>query len=193
VWNVGLLHEVLAHNRRSLADRQRALTKRPAKKMAALTCMDTRLVELPEPAMGIGRGDAKVIKNAGATLDDRAGDVVRSLAVAIFALGCEEVFVVGHRDCGMAQIDEGELRRRMLDRGVPPQALDELRPGLRAWVGAFADPAENVRRVVGELRRNPLIPAGVPVHGLLIDPASGGLNLLVDGYPAVQARAPGAR
>ncbi len=181
---MALLQEILAYNERFLAERQRPITKVPAKKVAVFTCMDTRLVEFLEPAMGIRRGDAKVIKNAGATLGGSAGDVVRSLAVAIFALGCEEVLVIGHSDCGMTRIDADDLRRRMLARGVPQHAIADLQPELGAWVCAFADPAENVRRVVGELRRNPLIPSDVPIHGLLVDPASGRLDLLVDGYGA---------
>ncbi len=179
---MALLQEVLAYNARFLAERQRPITNLPARKVAVFTCMDTRLVEFLEPAMGIRRGDAKVIKNAGATLSDPAGDVVRSLAVAIFALGCEEVFVIGHHDCGMTRIDEDDLRHRMLRRGVSQEAIASLQPGLRQWLSAFTDPAENVRRVVSELRRNPLIPADVPVHGLLVEPASGRLDLLVDGY-----------
>lgn len=188
-----LLEEILAHNARFLDDRQRPVTGFPARKVAVLTCMDTRLVEFLEPAMGIRRGDAKVIKNAGAALCDPGGDVVRSLVVAIFVLGCEEVLVVGHRDCGMTRIDQGELRRCMLERGVPQGAVDKLRPGLSEWLGAFADPADNVRRVVGELRHQPLIPADVPLHGLLVDPVSGRLDLLVDGYPGAAARPGGTR
>jgi carbonic anhydrase len=187
MWRMTLLQEVLTHNERFVADQQRPITKVPEKKVAILTCMDTRLVEFLEPAMGIRRGDAKVIKNAGATVGDPSGDAVRSLVVAIFALGCEEVFVVGHRDCGMTRLQEDELRRRMLERGVPQRAIDGLRPGLLEWAGGFADPADNVRRVVGDLRGNPLIPADVPVHGLVVDPASGALELLVDGYAAATA------
>ena len=176
-----LLTEILAHNARFVTDRERPVTKQPAKRIALFTCMDTRLVEFLEPAMGIRRGDAKVIKNAGNTLIDPLGGVVRSLVVAIFALGCEEVFVIGHEDCGMAQIDEAELRRRMLGRGVPTGAIDALQPSLREWLGAFRDPRGNVRAVVELLRHNPLLPRDVPVHGLIFDPVSGRLDLLADG------------
>ncbi len=180
--SLALLEEILEHNARFVAERARPITKSPAKKIALFTCMDTRLVEFLEPAMGLRRGDAKVIKNAGNTLIDPAGDVMRSLVVAIFALGCEEVFVIGHRDCGMAQLNEEELRQRMINRGVDPAAIASLKPSLKEWLGAFHDPEGNVRDVVAMIRQTPLIPKDVPVHGLIFDPVSGRLDLLVNGY-----------
>ena len=39
--------------------------KYPDKKLAVLTCMDTRLTELLPAALGLKNGDAKIIKNAG--------------------------------------------------------------------------------------------------------------------------------
>jgi carbonic anhydrase len=176
-----LLDQVLEHNARFVAQRERPLGREPARKIALFTCMDTRLVEFLEPALGLRRGDAKVIKNAGNTVVDPTGGVIRSLVVAVYALGCEEVLVVGHRDCGMAQLDEAELARRMRARGVAPEAIAALRPGLREWVGAFRDPEGNVRRVVEVIRTSPLLPRDLPVHGLMFDPASGRLDLLVRG------------
>ena len=38
--------------------------KYPDKKLAVLTCMDTRLTELLPAALGLKNGDAKIIKNA---------------------------------------------------------------------------------------------------------------------------------
>ena len=58
------------------------LPKNPKKQLAIFTCMDTRLVDFLEPAMGIRRGEAKVIKNAGNTIIDPFGGVIRSLVVA---------------------------------------------------------------------------------------------------------------
>jgi carbonic anhydrase len=180
----GLLDQILEHNARFVAEHERPLTKAPAKGIALFTCMDTRLVEFLEPALGLRRGDAKVIKNAGNTVVDPTGGVIRSLVVAVYALGCEEIYVVGHRDCGMTQIDEDELERRMLARGVAAEAIAALRPSLREWVGTFHDPEGNVRRVVDVIRANPLLPDDVPVHGLMFDPATGRLDLIARGDEA---------
>lgn len=162
------------------------LPKNPQKQFAIFTCMDTRLVDFLEPAMGIKRGDAKVIKNAGNTIvDPFHGGVIRSLVAAIFTLGVEEIFVIGHEDCGMASVDADELRRRMVERGIDPVAIDTHVPDLAQWLGTFCCPSENVDDVVKKIRNNPLIPADVPVHGLLFSPNDGSLQVIVRGYDHV--------
>ncbi|MCM2358666.1 MAG: carbonic anhydrase [Geobacteraceae bacterium] len=158
------------------------LPKNPQKQFAIFTCMDTRLVDFLEPAMGIRRGDAKVIKNAGNTVIDPNGGVVRSLVAAIFMLGVEEVFVIGHKDCGMAAVDPGQLKERMIERGIDPGAIESLVPDLAQWMGAFTCPVENVERVVSIIRDSPLIPRDVPVHGLIFCPNDGHLEVVVRGY-----------
>jgi carbonic anhydrase len=179
-----LLNKILKHNAHWLEERNRPLSKEPQKRVVIFTCMDTRLVDFLEPALGLKRGDAQMIKNAGNTLVDPGGGVVRSLVVAIHGLMCEEVLVIGHKDCGMAQIDEDKLRRTMVGRGVPESAIDALHPSLGEWIGGFHNPLGNVQRVVELLRGNPLIPRNVPIHGLMFDPGSGLLDVLVDGYAA---------
>lgn len=158
------------------------LPKNPKKQFAIFTCMDTRLVDFLEPAMGISRGDAKVIKNAGNTLIDPNGGIIRSLVAAVFMLGVEEVFVIGHQDCGMASVDSSELKQRMISRGISPQAIDDLDPGLAQWMGAFDHPCENVERVVSIIRQSPLIPKDVPIHGLIFCPNDGHLEIITSGY-----------
>ena len=161
------------------------LPKNPKKQFAIFTCMDTRLVDFLEPAMGIKRGDAKIIKNAGNTLvDPLHGGVIRSLVAAIFMLGVDEIFVIGHEDCGMASIYPEQLKSAMIARGISPQAIETLVPDLAQWLGAFACPAENVIEVAGKIRCNPLIPTDVPVHGLIFCPNDGHLEVMVDGYKA---------
>ncbi|UFS72731.1 carbonic anhydrase [Geomonas sp. RF6] len=158
------------------------LPKNPQKQFAIFTCMDTRLVDFLEPAMGISRGDAKVIKNAGNTVIDPNGGVIRSLVAAVFMLGVEEIFVIGHRDCGMADVDIDSLRGRMTARGIEESAIDALVPELGQWIGAFSCPEENVSRVVGIIRDSPLIPRDVPVHGLIFCPNDGHLEVICNGY-----------
>ena len=175
---MSFLQDVLEHNARWVDARNRPLSKVPQKKIAIFTCMDTRLVEFLEQAMGLGRGDAQVIKNAGNTLVDPGGGVVRSLVVAIYAIGVGEIFIIGHTDCGMAQIDEAKLEEQMLARGVKKEAIEALHPGLKEWVGGFKDPRRNVERVVKLLRENPLLPRDVPIQGLMFNPASGQLKIV---------------
>lgn len=181
-----LLDEILQSNKdfmlRSKECDNNEVSKVPTRQLAIFTCMDTRLVEFLEPAMGIKRGDAKIIKNAGNTLIDPKGGVIRSLVVAIFLLGVEEVLVIGHRDCGMANIDAPALLRKMKDRGISEDLLDTMEPELLDWLGAFKDPESNVANVVDMIRNSPLIPVDVPVHGLIFDPKNGHLDEVVRGY-----------
>jgi len=158
------------------------LPKNPRKQFAIFTCMDTRLVDFLEPAMGIKRGDAKVIKNAGNTVVDPNGGVIRSLVSAVFLLGVEEIFVIGHKDCGMSQVNPEELKQKMAARGIDIEMVDRLIPDLGQWLGAFSCPEENVERVTGVIRQSPLIPKDVPVHGLLFCPHEGKLEVIVRGY-----------
>lgn len=63
--------------------------KYPDKKLAVLTCMDTRLTELLPAALGLKNGDAKIIKNAGGLIITPFDSAMRSLIVAIYELGVE--------------------------------------------------------------------------------------------------------
>ena len=181
---MNLLETILAANRKFVHPGAfPPLPKNPMKQFAIFTCMDTRLVDFLEPAMGIKRGDAKVIKNAGNTLVDPVhGGVIRSIVAAIFMLGVDEIFVIGHEDCGMASVDPDELQGKMIARGVSREAIASHVPDLAQWLGAFNCPRENVTDVVGKIRTNPLIPADVPVHGLIFCPNDGRLDVVVNGY-----------
>ena len=59
-----------------------SLDRRPRRALAVLTCMDSRLDPLRD--LGLERGDAMVLRNAGATLSE---DMERSLRIAQEGLG----------------------------------------------------------------------------------------------------------
>ncbi|MBW4055061.1 MAG: carbonic anhydrase [Proteobacteria bacterium] len=180
---MNLLNTILTANRKFVHPGAFSpLPKNPKKQLAIFTCMDTRLVDFLEPAMGIRRGDAKVIKNAGNTLIHPRGGVIRSLVAAIFMLGVEEIFVIGHEDCGMATVDPEKMKSDMIARGISPQEIETNVPDLAQWLGAFSCPTENVVEVVGKIRSSPLIPSDVPIHGLIFCPNDGHLEVTVDGY-----------
>ena len=62
--------------------------------------MDTRLTELLPAALGLKNGDAKIIKNAGGLVISAFDSAMRSLIVAIYELGVQEIMVVAHSHCG---------------------------------------------------------------------------------------------
>src|SRR6202165_2609685 len=82
----------------------RRLTPRPARKLAILTCMDTRL---SIRTLGLGTGDAHIIRNAGGNVTD---DSLRSLLISHYLLETDEIMVINHTDCGLMHIREEDLR-----------------------------------------------------------------------------------
>ncbi|GGF80573.1 putative carbonic anhydrase YtiB [Paenibacillus albidus] len=162
------------------------LTSRyPDKKMLIITCMDTRLVELLPKAMNFKNGDVKIIKNAGAVISQPFGSVMRSVMVALYALDADEVIVVGHHDCGMASLNSDKMIQSIKDRGVSEEVLSTLENSgikLTKWLRGFDNITEGVIRSVELIKRHPLLPPNVPVHGMVIDPSTGALELVADGY-----------
>ena len=101
---------ILAFNRQFVAEKayEPYITdKYPARKLAILTCMDTRLTELLMKALGLRNGDAKVIKNAGGLILSETDSAIRSLLVAIYELGVEEIMVIHHPTCGACHMSYG--------------------------------------------------------------------------------------
>jgi carbonic anhydrase len=159
-----------------------SVSKLPRKKLAVLTCMDTRLVEFLEPALGIKREDAVVIKNAGNSVTGSFEATIRSLMIAIFELGIREVMVIGHEDCGVAHATAQDIIEKMRSRGISYDAIKMIKDELATWLDNFHHPHENVCQVVEKIKNNPLIPVDVPVHGLIFEPHTGEVSVLVNGY-----------
>lgn len=159
--------------------------KMPNRHMAIVTCMDTRLVDFLEPALGVRCGEAKIIKNAGNTVTGPFAATIRSLVIGIFELNVKEIFVIGHHDCGVANCNSKDLMHKMLQRGISKAAIRMVQDEMESWLDSFHHPVENVQLVVAKIRSNPLIPMDVPVHGLMFDPKSGKLDILIDGYQEI--------
>ena len=182
------IDEILANNEQFLKEHQLAhVGHTPRKQLAVVTCMDCRLVQMFEPALGLQRGDAVELRTAGATISEveREGaenDLIRSLAGAIYLLGVREVVVVGHTQCGLSNINPVALTSSMQALGVDPQTLIEREDlgdvnGLIRWLGGFADVHINTREVVNVIRNSPFLPK-IPVHGLVSDINTGKLEMV---------------
>ena len=153
-------------------------SKMPKKHLAIVTCMDTRLVDFLEPALGLKRGDVKVIKIAGNVIVDVFDSTIRSLLVCIYELGVKEIAVIGHYECGMAKTTAESLTKAMLEHGISADAIKMVDKELKEWADGFQKPEENVAKVVAEIKNNPLIPKDIKVHGLMFHPRSGRLELI---------------
>ncbi|HSZ54066.1 MAG TPA: carbonic anhydrase [Tepidisphaeraceae bacterium] len=186
---MSLISEILDHNNSFVANKEYEpfrTDRFPDKKMVVLTCMDTRLVELLPRAMNLRQGDAKLIKNAGAIVSHPFGSIMRSILVAVYELGAAEVAVVGHHDCGMTGLNAARVLEKARERGVSDEVLFTLRHAgidMQQWLSGFESAQTGVKESVAIIRNHPLLPKGIAVHGLIISPETGKLELLSDGYP----------
>lgn len=167
-----MIEQMLAHNREFLKSegyRRFASRKYPDKKIAILTCMDTRLVELLPAALGIRNGDVKMIKNAGGMITGPFDSAVRSLLVGIVELEVEEVMVIGHTDCGVSGINAEMMIHHLIERGVSQDHIDMMRYcgiDFEAWLRGFDTVENSVAETVELLQHHPLMPRDVTIRGI---------------------------
>lgn len=179
-----MIQEILEHNRRFVEEKgyERFITsKYPDKKIAIVTCMDTRLVELLPAALGFRNGDVKIIKNAGGVITNPFDSTMRSILVAVYELGVREIMVIGHTNCGVQGMDADEMLSHMRSRGIPEEHITLMTHcgiDLKSWLHGFEDTDEAVKETVDLVARHPLIPSDIVVKGYVIDTLTGQLRPL---------------
>jgi len=97
--------------------------------------------------------------------------------------------VIGHYDCGMSVIDGKRVMKKMTEKGIPPETLSVIENSgidLNGWLQGFDCVDDSVKESVRTIKNHPLLPPDIPVHGLLIDPATGRLDVVVNGYDEVK-------
>lgn len=165
--------------------------KFPDKNVVMLTCMDARLVELSLKSLNLSNGDVKVVKNAGAIINHPFGSAMRSILVAIYELKADEVIIMGHHDCGMSHLNADTTIDNILARGISQTTLDTLENAginLSKWLVGFDSVEDSVRHSVDLVQKHPLLPSQVPVHGLVIHPETGKLDLIINGYDTIKSK-----
>lgn len=184
---MSLLNEILSYNEKFVEEKRYEefiTTKFPDKRIVILTCMDTRLFELLPKAMNFKNGDVKIVKSAGAVINHPFGGIMRSLFVAVYELNADEIYIIGHHDCGMASVKPAGIIEKMKSRGIEESTIEQMRfsgVNLDEWLQGFDDVTESVRHSVDMVRHHPLMDKTVPVHGLVIDPKTGKLDIVIDG------------
>lgn len=177
-----IIDQVLEFNKEFVARKEykKYLTdKYPDKKLAVLSCMDTRLTELLPSALGLKNGDAKIIKNAGGLVISAFDSAMRSILVAIYELGVEEIMVVAHSNCGACHMNYDHFHEQMLSRGITDETLDTIRKcgiDLDNWLEGFKDTSKSVRNTVETIKTHPLMPKDIIVRGFIIDSETGNLE-----------------
>lgn len=179
-----MIDEILKHNRKfveSGAYRQYETSKFPDKRLAIVTCMDTRLVELLPAALGFRNGDVKIIKNAGGTITNPFDSTMRSILIAVFELGVEEIMVIGHTGCGVQGMDADHLLGMMRQRGVSSDKISLMEHcgiDLKKWLHGFDDVEKAIKETVDLIANHPLMPKGITIGGYIIDSLTGELRLI---------------
>ena len=141
------------------------LEARAARGLAVLTCMDSRID--PLHMLGLGPGDAKILRNAGARVTD---DVLRTLVLATYLLGVDRVMVVAHTRCRMAGGTEDDVHAAIAEAGGP----DTRSIGFLTTT----DQVQSLREDVQRIRSWPYL-GRVAVGGFLLDITTGRLDQLV--------------
>ena len=178
---MSIISDILQFNKEFVEKEEYKLykaTKYPTKKVAILSCMDTRLTLLLPAALGMKNGDVKIIKNAGGVISHPYGSVIRSLLICIYELGIEEILVIGHYDCGMQNLQGDKITEKMLKAGIRAEAIEKVKSEIDYdnWLKGFDCVEQSVTDTVKLIKSHPLIPESIKVHGLLMDPETGRLD-----------------
>lgn len=181
------LEQIMEYNKNFINNKdyeKYVTTKIPKKKMVILSCMDTRLTELLPKAMNIKNGDAKIIKDAGATVMHHFGGIMRSILVAVYEFGVEDVFVVGHHGCGMSNLDTTDLVNKMMEMGIKKETLLTLNNGginVESWLHGFESVEVSIKESVSMIKSHPLLPQNIKVHGLIMNSETGEIEVVING------------
>jgi len=150
------IDELIDNNRRFADSLQPVhLDVSPSRRLAVVTCMDSRLDVFA--ALGLGDGEAHVLRNAGGVITD---DVIRSLAISQRRLGTRETMLIHHTDCGMLKLSDDGFRAELQEAtGVAPAFAIE----------SFGDIDADVRQSILRVRQSPFIPHRDVVRGFVYD------------------------
>ncbi len=180
-----MLKEILEYNANFVKNKKYETyktSKFPEKKLAIVSCMDTRLTELLPAALGLKNGDAKIIQNAGGIISHPFGSAMRSLVIGIYELGVEEILVIGHTDCGARFTNSKGIIDKMKEQGIDNRNIELVKycgVDFDNWVGGFYDLEQSIKESVDIIKNHLLIPCHVEVHGLIIHSETGELTKVV--------------
>src|SRR6266481_4090165 len=147
--------------------------------IVALTCIDPRLNSLMPGALGVPQDQFIWLRNAGNIITGPLSSTMRSLALACAVKGGKEIAIIGHTDCLVGKTNTMQLLERLRGLGIERHLLPD---NINEYFGIFSSERQNVLKAAEIVRQSPLIGPKIPVHGLLIDIATGKLEWLVNGY-----------
>tara|TARA_X000001036_G_scaffold400237_1_gene404447 strand:- start:59 stop:556 length:498 start_codon:yes stop_codon:yes gene_type:complete len=141
------------------------LVGRAAKGLAILTCMDCRID--PLALGGLALGDVKVIRNAGAQLDETS---IHDLVLASHLLDVNRILILPHTRCAMASATETQMRD--IIKMTSSIDVSELK------IRTINNQEDALVDAVRKLRSNPHLKEGCSVHGGIYDVDSGRIKII---------------
>ncbi len=133
----------------------------PARKVAVVACMDSRMPLFP--LLGLAVGDAHVIRNAGGVVTE---DTIRSLTISQHVLGTREIVLVHHTDCGLQKTDDESFA----------DLVEEATGHRPPWPArTFTDVDEDVRTSIRLLQESPYL-VSRDICGTVYDVSTGRLR-----------------
>jgi len=183
-----LFEAIIDANHRALAGDQHA-GLHPAEfedelPIIALTCIDPRLNPLMPAVLGVPQDQFIWLRNAGNIIISPLSSPMRSLSLACAIKGGKEIAIIGHTDCLVAKTTTMQLLDRFRALGIERHLLPD---NVNEFFGTFGSERQNVLKAADIVRHSPLIGPKVPVHGLLVDIATGKLEWLVNGYQSLES------
>jgi carbonic anhydrase len=159
---MSMIDRALAANRNFAKRYDPTLGKRPAPKLAVVTCMDPRLSDLPA-ILGLPRADLDVIRTGGPAVTD---DVLAELIVSNRVLGTKEILLLNHTGCGFATSTDQELNAKLI------ACTGDASPAPMRFF-SYTDADQHTREQIARVRSHPWIAKDVPVRGVIFDVATG--------------------
>lgn len=147
--------------------------------VVALTCVDPRLNALFPNVLALPGDQFIWLRNAGNIITGPLSSTMRSLALACAVKGGKEIAIIGHTDCQVGKTTTMQLLERLEALGVNRHLLPQ---NINEFFGMFGSERQNVIAACNFARRSPLIGPKIPVHGFLVDTATGKLEWVVNGY-----------
>src|SRR5271169_1413110 len=159
---MSIIDKALEANRNYAKKYDPSLGKRPAPKIAVVTCMDPRLSDL-SGILGLPQADLDVIRTGGPAVTE---DVLAELVVSNRILGTNEILLLNHTGCGFTTFTDNELNAKMsaLTGDASPAPMRFF---------SYKDPEENTREQIKKVRSHPWISKEVPVRGFIFDVDTG--------------------
>jgi carbonic anhydrase len=162
---MSIIDKALAANRNYAKKYDPTLGKRPAPKLAVVTCMAPRLSDLPG-ILGLRQGDLDVIRTGGPAVTE---DVLGELVVSTRVLGTTEILLLNHTGCGFTTFTDDELNSKL------SVSTGDASPAPMRFF-SYKDPEDNAREQIKKVRSHPWIAKDIPVRGFIFDVETGRLR-----------------